>query len=281
LSDETLEGSAGIALVETACVEGCLPRHPERNIYIGAKTCWVPSASMVKPPAARQIVRDSGVEVTVGAFSLRSRRRMTSILRRDFEVRLRQLTEDARGSGTDRAARPSCCFSHVMRPDGRASARVRRVIAHCGSRAVANRVLLAACCRPVPDRRSLGEKSALTWCDVWMLSGRRGSNPRPQPWQGCALPTEPRPRGSRNLPVTDPGHYLGSAAARARALSRVRSPPEGCVGERAMSAPFRRRTFGSAGDGWASAGAGAGTGRRSATSPPGLSRRWGGDRRAA
>ncbi len=25
-------------------------------------------------------------------------------------------------------------------------------------------------------------------------SGRRDSNPRPQPWQGCALPAEPRPR---------------------------------------------------------------------------------------
>ena len=25
-------------------------------------------------------------------------------------------------------------------------------------------------------------------------SGRRDSNPRPQPWQGCALPTEPLPR---------------------------------------------------------------------------------------
>ena len=24
----------------------------------------------------------------------------------------------------------------------------------------------------------------------FLLSGRRGSNPRPQPWQGCALPTE-------------------------------------------------------------------------------------------
>src|SRR5256714_12451761 len=28
------------------------------------------------------------------------------------------------------------------------------------------------------------------------LSGRRDSNPRPSPWQGDALPTEPRPRGS-------------------------------------------------------------------------------------
>ena len=27
-----------------------------------------------------------------------------------------------------------------------------------------------------------------------ILSGRRGSNPRPQPWQGCALPTELLPR---------------------------------------------------------------------------------------
>ena len=29
--------------------------------------------------------------------------------------------------------------------------------------------------------------------DVW--SGRTGSNRRPQPWQGCALPTELRPLG--------------------------------------------------------------------------------------
>ena len=29
---------------------------------------------------------------------------------------------------------------------------------------------------------------------VGALSGRRDSNPRPQPWQGCALPTEPRPQ---------------------------------------------------------------------------------------
>src|SRR5207253_6315360 len=32
---------------------------------------------------------------------------------------------------------------------------------------------------------------AVTW------SGRRDSNPRPSPWQGDALPTEPRPRGTR------------------------------------------------------------------------------------
>src|SRR5215831_5559511 len=31
-------------------------------------------------------------------------------------------------------------------------------------------------------------------------SGRRDSNPRPSPWQGDALPTEPRPRALRPEP---------------------------------------------------------------------------------
>jgi hypothetical protein len=35
-----------------------------------------------------------------------------------------------------------------------------------------------------------------------LLSGRRGSNPRPQPWQGCALPTELLP-----LILTLSGNY--------------------------------------------------------------------------
>src|SRR5205807_6119998 len=30
-------------------------------------------------------------------------------------------------------------------------------------------------------------------------SGRRDSNPRPSPWQGDALPTEPRPRADATL----------------------------------------------------------------------------------
>src|ERR1041384_6349675 len=33
-------------------------------------------------------------------------------------------------------------------------------------------------------------------------SGKRVSNPRPQPWQGCALPTELFPRGLANLTAT-------------------------------------------------------------------------------
>jgi hypothetical protein len=28
-------------------------------------------------------------------------------------------------------------------------------------------------------------------------SGRRGSNPRPEPWQGSALPTALRPQGGK------------------------------------------------------------------------------------
>ena len=35
----------------------------------------------------------------------------------------------------------------------------------------------------------------------FLWSGRRDSNPRPQPWQGCALPTEPRPRKALTLAV--------------------------------------------------------------------------------
>src|SRR6478672_13029176 len=32
-------------------------------------------------------------------------------------------------------------------------------------------------------------------------SGRRGSNSRPQPWQGCALPTELRPLATAGSPA--------------------------------------------------------------------------------
>ena len=43
-----------------------------------------------------------------------------------------------------------------------------------------------------PDLRFLG-------------SGRRDSNPRPQPWQGCALPAEPRPRCPHRLAPSGSG----------------------------------------------------------------------------
>ena len=36
---------------------------------------------------------------------------------------------------------------------------------------------------------------------VWFLSGKRGSNSRPQPWQGCALPTELFPHYLRYISI--------------------------------------------------------------------------------
>ena len=54
-------------------------------------------------------------------------------------------------------------------------------------------------CRPLP-RLSATPPSHR----VGPPSGRRDSNPRPSPWQGDALPTEPRPHvaGPRRLPAT-------------------------------------------------------------------------------
>jgi hypothetical protein len=73
--------------------------------------------------------------------------------------------------------------------------------------------------------------------ELW--SGRRDSNPRPQPWQGCALPTEPRPHArsaSGRIPTADGGrnrhplripapvrqrvHWPGTAASGGLACSR-------------------------------------------------------------
>ncbi len=38
---------------------------------------------------------------------------------------------------------------------------------------------------------------------LWTLSGKRDSNSRPQPWQGCALPTELFPHCNKNLSRTN------------------------------------------------------------------------------
>src|SRR4029453_18309124 len=76
-------------------------------------------------------------------------------------------------------------------------------------------------------------------------SGRRDSNPRPSPWQGDALPTEPRPRGRHNLsnPVLaahqpqDPRQDYEPASARssnaaaggAKRSARAASRPAGLI----------------------------------------------------
>ena len=51
-------------------------------------------------------------------------------------------------------------------------------------------------CHPLAIEPSKGLRLRLTNLEICSLSwsGRRDSNPRPQPWQGCALPAEPRPR---------------------------------------------------------------------------------------
>ena len=49
-------------------------------------------------------------------------------------------------------------------------------------------------CNPVHNRFAtapLSEKKGKLWASLFHVwSGKRGSNSRPQPWQGCALPTE-------------------------------------------------------------------------------------------
>ena len=52
---------------------------------------------------------------------------------------------------------------------------------------------------PGTSRPGGAEVQPLNW------SGRRDSNPRPSPWQGDALPTEPRPRAGVTLPSARPG----------------------------------------------------------------------------
>src|SRR6266511_2250164 len=57
--------------------------------------------------------------------------------------------------------------------------------------------------RPGPPRETAGGRAA-SW------SGRRDSNPRPPPWQGGALPTEPRPRvPGRTGPIESRGCRRG------------------------------------------------------------------------
>src|ERR1043166_1265812 len=51
-------------------------------------------------------------------------------------------------------------------------------------------------------------------------SGKRDSNPRPQPWQGCALPTELFPRRAAQYTGI---HRAGTSGAQLRSCQRVSS----------------------------------------------------------
>src|SRR5216684_2306097 len=68
---------------------------------------------------------------------------------------------------------------------------------------------------------------------VAMESGKRDSNPRPQPWQGCALPTELFPRASANLTAQWGSVYRPPPpATRPAALFRPCRPFSGGEGDR-------------------------------------------------
>ena len=45
-------------------------------------------------------------------------------------------------------------------------------------------------CTTIPLTRKCGRYTSTNLTTDMKKSGRRDSNPRPQPWQGCALPTE-------------------------------------------------------------------------------------------
>ncbi len=60
-------------------------------------------------------------------------------------------------------------------------------------------------------------------------SGRRDSNPRPSPWQGDALPTEPRPRAVEHLPPDMPEHHIRSSARTTNERQRASRVSRGAV----------------------------------------------------
>src|SRR2546425_2951358 len=66
-------------------------------------------------------------------------------------------------------------------------------------------------------RRCLPESGDANSSEKSVLSGRRDSNPRPSPWQGDALPTEPLPRASGSSPnerIIASARRPGAAATR-------------------------------------------------------------------
>ena len=69
-------------------------------------------------------------------------------------------------------------------------------------------------------------------------SGRRDSNPRPSPWQGDALPTEPRPREPHTLAV-DQSHPSGRPTSRRPSPEAATGPDQSATaGGRAGEVPI-------------------------------------------
>ena len=65
-------------------------------------------------------------------------------------------------------------------------------------------------------------KGRLIFLEFW--SGRRGSNSRPQPWQGCALPTELLPLRSTDFTTPFARHWSGRRGSNSRP-----QPWQGCA----------------------------------------------------
>src|ERR1035437_6057685 len=66
---------------------------------------------------------------------------------------------------------------------------------------------------------------------LFVQSGKRDSNPRPQPWQGCALPTELFPRGS-GVADAVAHHDVRTRSGPRRFAARTRPSDHGGEGDR-------------------------------------------------
>src|SRR5471032_1973043 len=81
----------------------------------------------------------------------------------------------------------------------------------------------------LPRQRKLFTKSQrVTRCDPKFWSGRRVSNSRPQPWQGCALPTELLPHWSVTTDFTTTAGTAKTWSGRRVSNSRPQ-PWQGCA----------------------------------------------------
>ena len=79
-------------------------------------------------------------------------------------------------------------------------------------------------------------------------SGRRDSNPRPSPWQGDALPTEPRPRVPDTLARRSGTSELRAVGRQVGALCPRRYAPPRARSTSAASASSRRTAISSTSD---------------------------------
>ena len=73
---------------------------------------------------------------------------------------------------------------------------------------------------PLRRKRTVKNGPEMQW------SGQRGSNPRPQPWQGCALPTEPCPHvvGDTRFELVTPS--VSGKCSPPELIARLRCAPQ-------------------------------------------------------